>query len=85
MDPANPLYTYLLKCVYVYPYALPRPYVPPPPRRTGEYSFLKHSIPLHFSELEYNNICVQHFDILGFCETKLTSDIENLFNPTSYL
>lgn len=36
------------------------------------------SIPLHLTELENNSICRQHFDILGFCETKLTSDIENL-------
>lgn len=33
-------------------------------------------IPKHFSSLVEEEVMLNHFDVLTFCETKLTNDIE---------
>ena len=42
------------------------------------------SIPKHFGEFEFECLNNSNFDVIGFCETKLTNDIEHLFELNNY-
>ena len=72
------------KCEYVYPDALPHFYTSPSPAHFNIFCCNINSISAHLSELEYSNIIPQQFDMIGFCESKLTANIQNLFCIQGY-
>ena len=74
----------LPKCEYVYPDALPHFYTSPSSAHFNIFCHNINSIKFHLSELEHFNIIPQQFDMLGFCESKLSADIQNQFCIQGY-